>query len=70
MIRIREVVRVWYLPFSVPEFADSDGWLVCEFESYDAAYEWAADCDGRIDCAEFALSGFRFVDNGCIKREG
>ena len=69
VVRITPVVRVWFLPYLVPAYADSDGWLVREFESEDAAYAWAEENEGLIEDAEFALTGFRFVSSGSIERE-
>ena len=70
VVRIKRVVRVWFLPYDTPAYADSDGWLVQEFESEDAAYAWAAENKGKIERAEFSLTGFPFVRNGSIEREG
>lgn len=64
------MVTVWFLPYLVPAYADSEGWLIREFESESAAYAWAEENSGLIEDAEFKDSGFLFVQNGSIEREG
>jgi hypothetical protein len=53
-------VRVRFLPFDCPEYADSDGWLRHEFRDACEAWEWAAGNISFVEDAYFANETERF----------
>jgi hypothetical protein len=67
---VEQSVRVRFLPFDVPEFAGSDGWLVHEFESNYAAWAWAAGNVSFVEDAYFIKSGHYMLRDGRLQDDG
>ncbi len=58
------VVLIRFLPFDVPEYADSDGWLYHSVSCNKKAYHWAHKNEGIVEDAYFVGSGEYIIRNG------
>jgi hypothetical protein len=64
------IIRVRFLPFDCPEYADSDGWLIHEFSSEREAWAWADGNVSFVEDAYFVKSGAYLLRDGHLQEDG